>query len=145
MSMLLIANHLQTLLLFSFLRWPNTTQLCLHSFHCCVPSTLPLNIRPCLSYSPCLHCTDHPACAIHVTHSHCLHHPPHTPHPLLPSTVKADYMFGNGREKQSVSRWVAISEGLVSFWCWKVSVWISLVCSTHLYHSPCSSPCTAPH
>src|ERR1700731_5319489 len=83
MSMLLIANHLQTQLLFPFLRWPNTTQLCLHSFHCCVPSILPLNIRPCLSYSPCLHCTDHPACAIHVTHSHCLHHPPHTPHPLL--------------------------------------------------------------
>ena len=89
-----------------------------------------------LHWSPCL---------CHSCHSHCLHHPPHTPHPLLPSTVKADYMFGNGREKQSVSRWVAISEGLVSFWCWKVSVWISLVCSTHLYHSPCSSPCTAPH
>jgi hypothetical protein len=24
-------------------------------------------------------------------------------------------MFGNGKEKQSVSRWVAISEGLVIF------------------------------
>ena len=81
-----------------------------------------------LSCSPCLHCTDHPACAIHVTHSHCLYHPPYTPHPPLPSTVKADYMFGNGKEKQSVSRWVAISEGLVSFWCWKVSVWIRFFC-----------------
>src|ERR1700719_3106534 len=41
--------------------------------------TQPLNVSPCLSCSPYLYCTSHPACAI-PCHSQYLHHPPHPPH-----------------------------------------------------------------
>ena len=55
-------------------------------------------------------------CFCNRFHSHCLHHLPHSHHPLLPSTVKADLNCSRlhvwqWKRKLSVSRWVAISEG----------------------------------